>query len=103
MKKIGVLSDTHIPKAASDLPEIVYAELKNIDMIFHAGDLVQLEVLEKLQKIAPTYAVFGNMDMDDVRSALPEKDTVTIEGFKIGIIHGYGPPAKLVESISKEF
>ena len=66
MKRIGVLSDTHIPKAAQDLPEKVYKELRNVDMIFHAGDLVEISVLKKLQDIAPTLAVCGNMDTQEV-------------------------------------
>lgn len=103
MKRIGVLSDTHIPKAAQDLPEKVYKELRSVDMIFHAGDLVEISVLEKLQDIAPTHAVCGNMDTQEVRAALPQKDTITVLGFKIGLIHGYGPPGRITEAVRSEF
>jgi uncharacterized protein len=103
MKRIGVLSDTHIPKAASDLPEEVYRQFRNVDMILHAGDLVEISVLEKLESIAPTRAVSGNMDMDEVRGRLPLKDTIAVNGFKIGLIHGYGPPAKIIDIVSGEF
>ena len=103
MKRIGVISDTHIPKAAQDLPERVYREFRNVDMILHAGDLIEIDVLEKLQKIAPTHAVYGNMDMHEVRAVLPQKDTIEVGPFKIGLIHGYGPPAKLIEAVSQEF
>ena len=101
--RVGVLSDTHIPKAALDLPEAVYKELKNIDLILHAGDLIEQSVLEKLEKIAPTHAVHGNMDTHELKSCLPQKDIIKINGFRIGLIHGYGPPTKLVGAISKEF
>ncbi len=103
MKRIGVLSDTHIPKAAQDLPEKVYKELRNVDMIFHAGDLVEISVLKKLQDIAPTHAVCGNMDPQEVRAALPQKDTITVDGFRIGLIHGYGPPGRITEAVRSEF
>ena len=72
-------------------------------MILHAGDLVELSVLEKLQNMAPTRAVCGNMDMHDVKASLPQKDTITVGGFKIGLIHGYGPPAKVADAVSHEF
>jgi len=103
MKKIGVISDTHIPRTASDLPEIVYKEFRSADMIFHAGDLTEMSVLKKLESIAPTHAVAGNMDNHEVKEALPQKKIINIGGFKIGLIHGYGPPSKIVAAISKEF
>ncbi|OGW75212.1 MAG: hypothetical protein A2Z72_04005 [Omnitrophica bacterium RBG_13_46_9] len=103
MKRIGVISDTHIPKSALDLPESVYAEFRNVDLILHAGDLIEMGVLEKLKGMAPTCAVFGNMDMPEVRMALPQKDIIKVDGIRIGLIHGYGLPAKLVDTVSKEF
>ena len=103
MKRIGVISDTHIPRAASDLPERVCREFQGVDMILHAGDLIEMSVLEKLREIAPTHAVSGNMDTHEVKEALPQKDTINVGGFKIGLMHGYGPPAKVVDVVSKEF
>lgn len=103
IKRIGVISDTHIPKAASDLPESVYNELRGVDMILHAGDLVELEVLRKLQNIAPTRAVHGNMDMFEAKESLPEKDIIKVGRFRIGLIHGYGAPGQIAQTVSKEF
>jgi len=103
IKRIGVISDTHIPKAATDLPRAVYEEFKKVDMILHAGDLIEIGVLKKLKDIAPTHAVCGNMDMHDVKAELPQKDTIEVNGFKIGLMHGYGPPAKLLDVVSQEF
>ncbi|MGB2705670.1 MAG: metallophosphoesterase family protein [Candidatus Omnitrophota bacterium] len=103
MKRIGVISDTHIPKAALELPERVCEEFRNVEMILHAGDLVELDVLRELEKLAPTRAVYGNMDMTEVKEKLPPKDTIVIGGFKIGLIHGYGPPARIIDAVSKEF
>jgi len=103
MKRIGVISDTHIPKTALDLPEAVYKAFEKVDMIFHAGDLVEIDLLEKLQQIAPTHAVCGNMDMSELRAVLPEKKVIKIENFRIGLIHGYGPPGRVSTLIAKEF
>ncbi|MFH1594180.1 MAG: metallophosphoesterase family protein [Candidatus Omnitrophota bacterium] len=103
MKRIGVLSDTHISRAALDLPRVVYKEFEKVDLILHAGDLVEMSVVDKLKKIAETRAVHGNMDMADVKAALPEKDVIRIGGFTIGLIHGYGSPVCLIETVSKKF
>jgi len=103
MKRIGIISDTHIPNAAPDLPKSVYDEFRNVDMILHAGDLVEIGVLKKLESIAPTHAVSGNMDRSDVKAELPKKDVITVDSFKIGLIHGYGPPSGIVTCVSREF
>lgn len=101
--KIGVLSDTHIPKAALDLPEEVYYDFVNVDLIFHAGDLVELSVLRNLEKLAPVKAVCGNMDVGAVQKILPKKLVVTVGKFKIGLIHGFGPVKGLEQRVKAEF
>jgi len=101
--RIGILSDTHIPKAATELPPAVYREFRGVDMILHAGDLVEAEVLKKLGTLAPTHAVCGNMDMPDLKKSLPEKKIIRVEGYKIGLFHGYGPPGRIVNIVAGEF
>jgi len=101
--KIGVLSDTHIPKAALDLPKSIYEEFAGVDLILHAGDFVEIAVLEKLRKLAPVKAVFGNMDTVDVKNALPVKEVIKAGDFRIGLIHGYGSPSGLIKVTKSEF
>lgn len=101
--RIGVISDTHIPKAADWLPEAVCEDLKRADLILHAGDLTEIEVLEKLKTLAPVKAVFGNMDDAVVQKALPKKEIITAGRFRIGLIHGWGPPIGLMQRVGKEF
>ena len=102
--KIGVISDTHIPERAESIPLEALNDLKTCDLILHAGDLVSSQVLSDLKKIGkPVKAVWGNMDSLQVRSQLPEKELFTVEGVKIGLIHGYGPPLKLINLTSSIF
>lgn len=84
---IGVLSDTHIPERAQKIPEIVFDIFKDADMILHAGDLVSLEVLKQLQKVAPTHCVQGNMDKF-YGLGLPENEVIKLHGHRIGLNHG---------------
>jgi len=101
--RIAVLSDTHIPIAAKDLPKAVYDGIAGADMILHAGDILDMEVLEKLSKIAPVRAVCGNMDNDSACSKLPQKDIIKIGDCSIGLIHGWGPPFGLIDLVSRQF
>lgn len=104
--RIGVISDTHIPDRAEDLPREILEEFKKVDMIIHAGDLVNLSVLDKLKSICRNVkAVWGNMDPEEVKEKLAEKEIITVGKYKIGIMHGYGAPHKLISllfSIFKE-
>lgn len=88
--QIGVLSDTHL--AGRGLPAEVMDALRGVDMILHAGDLVDLEVVDQLSELAPTLAVKGNMDHGRAARVLPVSRLVEVESFKIGLTHGYGPP-----------
>lgn len=102
--KIGVIADTHIPDRAKDIPQVILEDFKNVDMIIHAGDLVDLTVLDKLKTSCPNIkAVYGNMDSYEVRKKLAEKEIVKIRNYKIGIMHGYGAPHKLIDLLSHLF
>ena len=84
---IGLISDTHIPDRAKQLPQNVLDAFSDVDLILHAGDLTSLEVIEELEEIAPVMAVQGNMDrVSGIK--LPKAKIVEAEGLKIGIVHG---------------
>jgi len=89
-KHVGLISDTHIPVRARSLPKKVFQLFQNVNYIIHAGDLVQLSVLDELEQLAPVLAVHGNMDGPDVSGALPRLNTLKIFDWKIGVIHDPG-------------
>jgi phosphoesterase, MJ0936 family len=101
--KILVISDTHIPAAAQDLPEEVYKAIEGVDMIIHAGDIMDISVLEKLRSLKETRAVCGNMDSKEVNAALNIKEIINIGKVKIGLIHGYGAPSEILPKVRREF
>jgi hypothetical protein len=84
---IGVISDTHIPERAQKIPDMVFKVFKDVDMILHAGDLVSVDIIDQLEKIAPTRCVQGNMDRY-YGLKLPKNEVITIEGHKLGLNHG---------------
>ncbi|OGX19201.1 MAG: hypothetical protein A3K83_07155 [Omnitrophica WOR_2 bacterium RBG_13_44_8b] len=102
--RIGVISDTHIPARAKDIPGEILEAFKNVDMVVHAGDLEDLSVLDKLRASCPDVkAVRGNMDPAGSGGALPEKIVFKAGGFKFGVMHGYGAPNKLIEILTPVF
>ncbi len=101
--RVGVISDTHIPTHSPSLPRPLLDGLKTVDLILHAGDFITLNTLRELEKIAPVYAVSGNMDGYEIKRTLPAKREIKISRFKIGIIHGYGRSSDLPLRMRKEF
>jgi len=121
--KIGVLSDTHLTdvgesankglarmiekvrggRLRQDLLTIISPHFAGVDLILHAGDMVDLSVYRALESIAPVKAVSGNMDGPDVTISLPPKRIETIGGFRIGLLHGWGTSCGREEKIRTEF
>jgi uncharacterized protein len=92
--KIGVISDTHLMGRHEKLQQIAETVFSDVDLVLHAGDLVDIAVLDAF---APkeVRAVFGNMDPPGVRDVLPEKLIWEIDGRRLALIHGWGPPSAI--------
>lgn len=101
-KKIAVLSDTHLRHVSGDLLALYEKHLKDKDMILHAGDFVSEDVIDYLSR-RPFHGVHGNMDPLGVKRRLPEKEIIKVGPFKIGLVHGWGPPEGLEDRIGDQF
>jgi putative phosphoesterase len=101
--KIGVLSDTHLSEPHSDFKKIVETHLQDVEKIFHVGDFVEMSVAEYLSSLKELIAVCGNMDPPEIRKAFPQKRIIEISGFKIGLVHGGGPPFGIESRVRDEF
>ncbi len=88
--KIGVLADTHVPDILPALPPRVLELLKGVDLILHAGDVTDLNVLHELEAIAQTFAVYGDHDTPKVKKYLQEKQRLEFAERAIGLVHGHG-------------
>jgi len=98
---LGVLSDTHLYR--QEVPLQVLRALDGVDLLIHAGDIVEMAVLEELESLAPTVAVAGNMDHGDVREALPEKRVIEVADCRLGLMHGSGAPQNMTSRLRREF
>jgi putative phosphoesterase len=103
--KIGVISDTHIPDRALQIPSVVLEDFRNVDIILHAGDLTDISVLQILRSLGKkVYAVGGNMDSWELRCKLPEKEIIPLAaGLRLGLIHGEGNPRRLIDWVGTKF
>jgi len=79
---VGVISDTH----GLLRPEAI-AALKGADLIIHAGDVGARDVIDALRKLAPTFAVRGNVDNGQWASALPVTADVEVGGLMFHVLH----------------
>ena len=102
--RIGVISDTHISDCYEHVPKIVLDAFKQVDLIIHAGDIVSLGVIDELKNVcAKVVVVAGNMDQEAVKKKYPLKQILEIFGQKIGLMHGAGPAANLLELLTNAF
>ena len=101
--RIGVVSDTHVPKQASQIPEKLLEQLATVDFIIHAGDFENIDALKDLRRINRVVAVSGNMDGKKVKNQLSNREILNVDHYKIGIIHGWGDPHSLPKRMLEEF
>ena len=100
--RIAVLADTHVNRLEHLTKKIIDA-LSTVDLIIHAGDFTDVQVLEELRQLGEVKAVHGNMDSMELKTELPVKEIVEIENKRIGITHGSGSPWGIEERVKKMF
>lgn len=97
MKRIGILSDTH-----SHWDDKYTLYFTDCDEIWHAGDIGDISLLERLEAIGPKVrAVSGNVDHGEVRRRCHELEIFTIEGVKVLLTHIGGYPGKWAPGMQK--
>lgn len=90
MKRIGILSDTH-----SCWDQRYERHFTGCDEIWHAGDIGDISILQKLEELAPVVrAVAGNIDHGTVRRKCREVEIFEIEGVRVMLTHIGGYPGK---------
>ena len=100
--KIGVISDTHA-KAFSEIKAPILKALAEVDLIVHAGDFTERNMLDGLRTLGEVKAVCGNMDSGELKEILPQKELFVVSGRKIGLIHGSGGPWGLASRVRELF
>ncbi|WP_435770717.1 metallophosphoesterase family protein [Nocardioides sp. SYSU DS0651] len=102
--RLLILADTHVPKRARDLPEQVWRAVDDADVVVHAGDWVDVALLDRLEDRARRLvAVWGNNDHGVLRERLTEVARVEVEGVRLGVVHETGPAKGREERCSARY
>lgn len=100
--RLLLISDTHVPKRARDLPKQVWDEVGRADAVLHAGDWVDVSLLDELdQRAARLIACWGNNDGPDLRTRLPETAEATLDGVRFTVVHETGAAAGRDERMAR--
>lgn len=96
MKRIGIISDTH------GMWDDKYAlHFKDCDEIWHAGDIGDYTIIERLEEIAKVRAVSGNIDHGLVKRKCRELEIFKVEGVRVLLTHIGGYPGKWAKGMKQ--
>ena len=97
MKKILLISDTH-----GYIDEKIIKYASQVDEIWHAGDIGDISVSDKLKKIKPLRGVYGNIDDQKIRIECPLHNRFMCEKVNVWITHIGGYPKRYNPKILEE-
>lgn len=97
MKRILLLSDTH-----SHIDERILHYVAEADEVWHAGDIGDLKVTDKIKELKPLLAVYGNIDDHEIRKEFPLNQRFLCEGVDVWITHIGGYPGRYSPAIREE-
>jgi uncharacterized protein len=94
MTYIGLLSDTH-----GWLDTQIFEYFKDVDEIWHAGDVGSTEIITQLRNFKPLRGVYGNIDDKKIQLELPLHNRFVIEDFDVWITHIAGYPGRYASAV----
>lgn len=89
--RLVLTADTHVPKRARDLPVPLWDAIGAADVVVHAGDWVNEDLLDRmLSHSRRLIGVHGNNDGPALRALLPEIARADLEGLRLAVVHETG-------------
>ncbi|SDW57271.1 hypothetical protein SAMN05421504_101934 [Amycolatopsis xylanica] len=89
--RLLIISDTHVPVRGRVVPEQVWREVEQADVVVHAGDWVSESLLDELERRSRSLiGVYGNNDGPGLRARLPEIARAELGGVRFAVIHETG-------------
>lgn len=102
--RLLLIADTHVPRRARDLPAPLWGEVARADALIHAGDWVDVALLDALEaRAARLIACWGNNDGAQIRARLPERADATVGGVRFTVVHETGAAAGREQRMSKRY
>lgn len=104
MVRLVLTADTHVPKRARELPAQLWSAVDDADIVIHAGDWVDVALLDLLRARAKAVVgVYGNNDGAALRERLDEVAYVDIEGVRLAVVHETGSAVRREERCAQRF
>ncbi|MCV7223345.1 metallophosphoesterase [Mycolicibacterium elephantis] len=102
--RLLLIADTHVPKRARDLPDRVWDEVSKADVVVHAGDWVDVSLLDTLEARAKRLvACWGNNDDAELRRRLPERADAQLGGLRFTVVHETGAATGREARMAKQY
>ena len=102
--RVITLADTHAPRRWRSCPPLVADQLRQADLILHAGDVCTASVLDELASYAPVRAVLGNNDGPDVAAwGAPASLELDLDGLPVAMVHDSGQATGRIARLRRQF
>lgn len=96
--RIGLISDTHVPGGATEVPPQVVTAFEGVDLILHAGNIYRPDTLDWLERIAPVKAagaIYGDRMETPTAHAMEcagdprvaQQQVMNLEGQRVGMVN----------------
>jgi uncharacterized protein len=90
--KIGIVSDTHMPRFGDRLPAALRHGLREagVELIVHLGDFTGAEIPALFEELGRLEAVAGNNDPPELVARFGRRKILSVAGTRVGLVHGDG-------------
>jgi len=100
---VAVMSDTHLDQPDALLAAVFDRYCRDADVLLHCGDHVGEDTWSFLNSHPRFLSVQGNCDPPFVSGAQPILRELELEGFRLGMGHGWGPRSRVGEAVASRF
>ncbi|AFU02651.1 metallophosphoesterase family protein [Nocardia brasiliensis] len=102
--RLLIISDTHVPKRARDLPDLIWREVAAADVVVHAGDWTEVALLDRLEaRCRRLIGVYGNNDGAQLQARLPLVARAELAGLRLAVVHETGPAKGREQRCARDF
>ncbi|WP_280403221.1 metallophosphoesterase family protein [Nocardia brasiliensis] len=102
--RLLIISDTHVPRRARDLPDLIWREVAAADVVVHAGDWTEVALLDRLEaRCRRLIAVYGNNDGAQLQARLPLIARAELAGLRLAVVHETGPAKGREQRCARDF
>lgn len=101
---VAVISDTHLVEPTGWFRRVFEEHLAQADVLIHCGDVTGPAMQLFLEASHPGFhGVRGNMCACGANGGPPERLSLDLGGFRVGVAHGWGPRPEVPLRVAEAF